>query len=111
MSDTARSREMVGQAQLENDTVLEFWEEFEDQFVWDLLPASFLHALYVAWLRRDNPSGKPVSQRVLSSRLKEHLEASDSWEFMENAVRDRKSTRLNSSHVAISYAVFCVQKT
>jgi|GEM_PF-450559 len=85
--DTARSREMVGQAQLENDTVLEFWEEFEDQFVWDLLPASFLHALYVAWLRRDNPSGKPVSQRVLSSRLKEHLEASDSWEFMENAVR------------------------
>src|SRR5690625_364877 len=25
-------------------------------------------------------------------------------------VRDRKSTRLNSSHVAISYAVFCVKK-
>src|SRR5690625_7261641 len=90
MSDTARSREMVGQAQLENDTVLEFWEEFEDQFVWDLLPASFLHALYVAWLRRDNPSGKPVSQRVLSSRLKEHLEESDSRELMENAVRSRE---------------------
>src|SRR5690625_5778945 len=26
------------------------------------------------------------------------------------AVRDRKSTRLNSSHVAISYAVFCLTK-
>src|SRR5207253_6118381 len=25
------------------------------------------------------------------------------------AVRDRKSTRLNSSHVAISYAVFCLK--
>src|SRR5690625_5787118 len=25
-------------------------------------------------------------------------------------VRDRKSTRLNSSHVAISYAVFCLNK-
>src|SRR5690625_6155512 len=25
-------------------------------------------------------------------------------------VEDRKSTRLNSSHVAISYAVFCLQK-
>src|SRR5690625_5498290 len=25
------------------------------------------------------------------------------------APRDRKSTRLNSSHVAISYAVFCLQ--
>src|SRR5439155_25356625 len=26
------------------------------------------------------------------------------------AARDRKSTRLNSSHVAISYAVFCLKK-
>src|SRR5690625_6499039 len=28
----------------------------------------------------------------------------------EIARRDRKSTRLNSSHVAISYAVFCLKK-
>src|SRR2546430_11626819 len=27
------------------------------------------------------------------------------------AVRDRKSTRLNSSHSQISYAVFCLKKT
>src|SRR5437870_7361794 len=27
-----------------------------------------------------------------------------------NTSRDRKSTRLNSSHVAISYAVFCLKK-
>src|SRR5207253_5553378 len=26
----------------------------------------------------------------------------------DSATRDRKSTRLNSSHVAISYAVFCL---
>src|SRR5690625_6550805 len=30
--------------------------------------------------------------------------------FYENVKRDRKSTRLNSSHVAISYAVFCLKK-
>src|SRR5690606_40380458 len=28
----------------------------------------------------------------------------------EQAVEDRKSTRLNSSHVKISYAVFCLKK-
>src|SRR5690625_6673864 len=27
-----------------------------------------------------------------------------------NSLEDRKSTRLNSSHVAISYAVFCLKK-
>src|SRR5690625_5518606 len=28
----------------------------------------------------------------------------------ESVIQDRKSTRLNSSHVAISYAVFCLTK-
>src|SRR5690625_7072282 len=28
----------------------------------------------------------------------------------QRKVQDRKSTRLNSSHVAISYAVFCLKK-
>src|SRR6266540_1319515 len=28
----------------------------------------------------------------------------------EVALRDRKSTRLNSSHITISYAVFCLKK-
>src|SRR5437870_9949830 len=34
-------------------------------------------------------------------------------EFLEQEIQslaDRKSTRLNSSHVAISYAVFCLKK-
>src|SRR5690625_7074631 len=30
--------------------------------------------------------------------------------FEAHKIRDRKSTRLNSSHVAISYAVFCLKK-
>src|SRR5690554_7393668 len=31
-------------------------------------------------------------------------------DVLENYLRDRKSTRLNSSHVRISYAVFCLKK-
>src|SRR5256884_5303898 len=38
----------------------------------------------------------------------------DAWKVVETAVyevlADRKSTRLNSSHGYISYAVFCLQK-
>src|SRR5437660_5048162 len=30
--------------------------------------------------------------------------------FRDQTAEDRKSTRLNSSHVAISYAVFCLKK-
>src|SRR5690349_22040586 len=32
------------------------------------------------------------------------------WAGPVRPVRDRKSTRLNSSHVEISYAVFCLKK-
>src|SRR5437868_7640989 len=34
------------------------------------------------------------------------------WDFETHTVQseDRKSTRLNSSHVSISYAVFCLKK-
>src|SRR5690606_39454220 len=32
------------------------------------------------------------------------------FEYVEARCRDRKSTRLNSSHVKISYAVFCLKK-
>src|SRR5690625_5621950 len=38
--------------------------------------------------------------------------AEEVWHFLavREAAQDRKSTRLNSSHVAISYAVFCLKK-
>src|SRR2546427_1641700 len=34
----------------------------------------------------------------------------DSWMSRLTPARDRKSTRLNSSHSQISYAVFCLKK-
>src|SRR2546422_7513740 len=36
--------------------------------------------------------------------------AVDGWQMHEAACVDRKSTRLNSSHGYISYAVFCLKK-
>src|SRR3989442_5072287 len=36
--------------------------------------------------------------------------ANDGVHFARGLVVDRKSTRLNSSHVRISYAVFCLRK-
>src|SRR5438034_10909572 len=32
------------------------------------------------------------------------------WRNVDYRIRDRKSTRLNSSHTVISYAVFCLKK-
>src|SRR5207253_7006734 len=45
---------------------------------------------------------------LLSERLGFAGEESAGCSFLDR--KDRKSTRLNSSHVAISYAVFCLKK-
>src|SRR5690606_42043607 len=39
-----------------------------------------------------------------------HFKIFDKYELICNTNKDRKSTRLNSSHVKISYAVFCLKK-
>src|SRR2546430_8584887 len=44
--------------------------------------------------------GRHARQRLLRRRHQDHL----------GHPRDRKSTRLNSSHSQISYAVFCLKK-
>src|SRR5699024_12764398 len=49
--------------------------------------------------------------RIILDMVFNHTSTQHAW-FREalNKERDRKSTRLNSSHVSISYAVFCLKK-
>src|SRR3989442_11878111 len=65
--------------------------------------------------------GKSTSQREINSLLIQYallglqvvrLKGGDPFIFGRTTCkpRDRKSTRLNSSHVRISYAVFCLKK-
>src|SRR5690625_6818439 len=56
---------------------------------------------------------KMTQEMVLLNYLKKQLQIlmSDLVSIVRTNERlDRKSTRLNSSHVAISYAVFCLKK-
>src|SRR5438309_8863649 len=51
------------------------------------------------------------SRRALPNRLGRIVPDRTGGPFRRRAVRgDRKSTRLNSSHSSISYAVFCLKK-
>src|SRR2546422_2771817 len=60
------------------------------------------------YLRAERPD-LPVSFEAFEQALGE-LYARYTPEFAENESGDRKSTRLNSSHGYISYAVFCLKK-
>src|SRR5436309_7906451 len=53
-----------------------------------------------------------IPERAILGAGATYLKLSDATEHLLEAKirRDRKSTRLNSSHVKISYAVFCLKK-
>src|SRR5690349_23696778 len=53
--------------------------------------------------RRDPVAG--IAERAAEGELERETE-----HVVRRLARDRKSTRLNSSHVEISYAVFCLKK-
>src|SRR5690606_35573485 len=50
-----------------------------------------------------------IYKRALDFRNR-HISRADSYEDFKTLIEDRKSTRLNSSHVKISYAVFCLKR-
>src|SRR2546426_7372410 len=52
--------------------------------------------------------GERLSARLFAAALGEA--GPGAVQFVDAHNRDRKSTRLNSSHLVISYAVFCLEK-
>src|SRR5436305_5939459 len=62
---------------------------------------------YTTLFRSEHQAQHAVRAGVLGAHIDEHLVRAD--EMLVN-MGDRKSTRLNSSHVRISYAVFCLKK-
>lgn len=74
-----RSSELMADYKQDNDTVLDFWNALKDEWVWDLLPTQFVYDVYVAWDKRNNPSGKTVKQRDFNKRLVTIIEAQGEW--------------------------------
>lgn len=53
-----------------NDPIRQFWIEFEDEFVWDLLPYPFLYDLYKTWYDQNYPRAQQVSKPGFIAALK-----------------------------------------
>src|SRR5437868_7649988 len=62
---------------------------------------------YATWWIRQAVT-RALADQGRTIRLPVHV--ADQVRRLMRARRDRKSTRLNSSHVSISYAVFCLKK-
>src|SRR5437773_9395161 len=77
---------------------------------------------YTTLFRSQNPADQPIVVLALTSDVEERTKMYDIADSILDQkiaqirgvgqvnIQDRKSTRLNSSHITISYAVFCLKK-
>src|SRR5256885_7402065 len=66
--------------------------------------------LFRSLLVSDRPDGGRLFRRYATRTWTEELFRDEKSSGFCWGERDRKSTRLNSSHLVISYAVFCLKK-
>src|SRR5438034_6597439 len=69
-----------------------------------------LPILGVVYEGRQPVIGKRVAVKFLLPSLSKDKELVERFKAEAKTIKDRKSTRLNSSHTVISYAVFCLKK-
>src|SRR2546426_8343960 len=83
---------------------------FNDTATTEIYTLSLHDALPISSRIRDTPPSSRPPPRVFSPAAREPLFDPPHRFAPLPASIDRKSTRLNSSHLVISYAVFCLKK-
>src|SRR5699024_665919 len=78
-------------------------QQFEDPYIWSV---SIVRTI----LNRQEYIGHTVLHKSTVKDFKNHKRQETGADEHYVFPKDRKSTRLNSSHVSISYAVFCLKK-
>lgn len=87
-----------------NNPALEFWNEFKEDFVWDLLPTQFLYDLFLKWSNINNPNGKVMSKRSFTDALTCVILDSDApWEIKTSQNdKVRTGTKMDKDEPIIS---------
>lgn len=70
LSEPQSCKDALNDYKESNDPIRQFWMEFEDEFVWDLVPYKFLFDLYKSWYDQNFPRAQQVSHPVFINALK-----------------------------------------
>lgn len=100
LSEPEACKAVLDEYKVYNDPVRQFWAEFEDQFVWDLLPNTFLYSLFKEWFKRDNPSGSIMGRNTFIKDLQNVISKTDI--FRSATDRVRTGTKMDKTETLIA---------
>ncbi|MCR4657673.1 MAG: DUF5906 domain-containing protein [Lachnospiraceae bacterium] len=101
LSEPAACRDALEEYKEYNDPVRQFMDEMSPQFAWDLLPFSFLFALYQAWFKKNNPSGIIQGKHMFISDLLHILKDYPDWYCQGKSVSIRPGHRMDKKEYLI----------
>jgi putative DNA primase/helicase len=102
LSNPQACQDLLSQFQRENNPVRDFFLEFEEEFVWDLLPTAFLYDLFVAWYRKTHPAGVPVNRNDFASNLVEVLSGDPRWTYVDTQKKHRPGKKMDAAEPLIA---------
>jgi len=96
LSEPEATKDVLEEYKLTNDPIRAFFGEFEDHFVWDLLPFQFLYDLYRAWFTLNSPSGSPIGRNGFIKEVAVIAKKSNIWFCDDTRRQIRPGSRLST---------------
>ncbi len=84
LSEPEAVLEALAEFKESNDPVRAFWEDIRDQLAWDLVPGTFIHDLYMAWMNRHMPKSSPIGRNKFLREMEALVvaDADSEWTFV-----------------------------
>ena len=101
LSEPIATKVVLSEYKETNDPVRAFWQEFKDQFVWDLLPIPFLYDLFKAWFSQVSPSGSVIGRQRFGKDLQQIVQQDDAW-YLPRADKVRPGLLMNDPEPLIA---------
>jgi len=107
LSEPTACKDVLSRYKEFNDPVREFFEELSPDFVWDLLPFKFLYDAYLAWFKRNAPSGSPQGRNTFIKDIIAITKDGGEWFCIGATAKIRSTHRMDKPEPII--AAYCLQ--
>ena len=105
LSEPESCKQALNEYKEVNDPVRAFWMDLREEFVWDLLPFTFLYDLYKSWFKKNVPSGTVQSNRSFISDLLNIIRDDDIWYYDDKQVRVTKTNMSKPELLIVQYGL------
>lgn len=85
-----RSQVLLNDYKEDNDPVVEFWNEFHNQFKWTRIPSAFAYDLFKAWFEQNNPRQMPLKRNTFLKSTKNWMTSNTNSGWLYRASASQK---------------------